>query len=1096
MKNKKKLYSVALASTALVFVLLISLSPAALASDVENNAHKVNKAQMTTRGLNSDLPAIGDRIMSQVSTVQSSLLVINETRVTINESNQSYPAIYGDNIVWADERNGNTDIYSYNLSTSRETQITSNESNQTWPTIHGNRIVWMDDRNGNSDIYMYDLSTSREIQITTNESDQEYPVIYGDRIVYNDGRNGGSINADEQYEGNWDIYVYDLSISKETQITTSEFRQYYPYIYGNRIVWEDDRNGNRDIYMYDLSTSTETRITTNELNQELPFIHGDRIVWMDWRNGNQSDFENADVYMYDISTSKETQITTDESNQIWSTPIHEDRIVWEDDRNGNADIYMYNLSSSTETRITANELNQFSPAIYGDRIVWWDDRNGNWDIYMCTVSEVELKIPVANFTTSDKSGYAPLFVQFTDSSENATSWNWNFGDGATSTEQSPAHTYSKAGTYIVNLTVNNGNGTASKLINIDVLQRPVYAYITNYYSNNVSVIDTATNTVTATIPVGSDPMGVAVTTDGTKVYVANENSSSVSVIDTATNTVTTTVNVGNAPEGVAVTPDGKKVYVANSDDNTTSVIDTSSNTVTATVPVAIYPSGVAVTPDGKKVYVASSAYMENLTYSSTVSVIDTAKNTVTSTVNVGAGSIGVSVVPDGSKVYVANGNDNTVSVIDTTTNKVTATLNVGSFPFGVAVTPDGRKVYVANSDDNTTSVIDTTTNIVTATVRVGTRPLGVAVSPDGTKVYVTNGVDNNVSVIDAATNTVTATVPVGEAPFAFGQFIVPPLFPVADFSANVTSGYAPLSVQFTDLSQHAISRNWSFGDGATSTEKNPMHTYSAAGTYTVSLTAGNANGTFSKNAQTNVMQESSSSSGSSGGSSHSSSGGSSGGGGSPEPARNVEVKEISQAHVANGKPVKFDFAKNATCVVYVTFDAKKTVGKTTTIAEQLKTKSTLVSNLSSGEVYKYFNLWVGNSGFATEKNIGNPVVCFKVEKSWTEDKDIDQASITLNRYSDKKWSQLPVKLLKEDDKYLYFTAETPEFSFFAITGKAGEKEAGVETKPETDTQDPGQNITASETKQETGTGKIPSTPGFEAVYFVACLLTVFLHKRK
>ncbi|HEY3360232.1 MAG TPA: NosD domain-containing protein, partial [Methanosarcina sp.] len=60
--------------------------------------------------------------------------------------------------------------------------------------------------------------------------------------------------------------------------------------------------------------------------------------------------------------------------------------------------------------------------------------------------------------------------------------------------------------------------------------------------------------------------------------------------------------------------------------------------------------------------------------------------------------------------------------------------------------------------------------------------------------------------------------------------------PVADFSFNPTSGYTPLSVQFTDLSQNAASRNWNFGDGVTSTDQNPSHTYSTAGTYTVSLT--------------------------------------------------------------------------------------------------------------------------------------------------------------------------------------------------------------------------------------------------------------------
>jgi hypothetical protein len=50
---------------------------------------------------------------------------------------------------------------------------------------------------------------------------------------------------------------------------------------------------------------------------------------------------------------------------------------------------------------------------------------------------------------------------------------------------------------------------------------------------------------------------------------------------------------------------------------------------------------------------------------------------------------------------------------------------------------------------------------------------------------------------------------------------------------------------------------------------------------------------------------------------------------------------------------------------------------------------------------------------------------FKVDKSWIQDKKIDKSSITLNRYSDKKWNQLPVTLLSEDNKYLYFTAKTP-----------------------------------------------------------------------
>ncbi len=48
---------------------------------------------------------------------------------------------------------------------------------------------------------------------------------------------------------------------------------------------------------------------------------------------------------------------------------------------------------------------------------------------------------------------------------------------------------------------------------------------------------------------------------------------------------------------------------------------------------------------------------------------------------------------------------------------------------------------------------------------------------------------------------------------------------------------------------------------------------------------------------------------------------------------------------------------------------------------------------------------------------------------------VDNSSITLNRYDDGEWEQLPVTVLKEDNEFTYFTAETAGFSFFAITGK-------------------------------------------------------------
>ena len=72
-----------------------------------------------------------------------------------------------------------------------------------------------------------------------------------------------------------------------------------------------------------------------------------------------------------------------------------------------------------------------------------------------------------------------------------------------------------------------------------------------------------------------------------------------------------------------------------------------------------------------------------------------------------------------------------------------------------------------------------------------------------------------------------------------------PVFPEAKFSANVTDGHVPLTVQFSDFSKNAASLSWSFGDGKNSHCKDPIHTFCCPGNYTVSLTAENENGSSS-----------------------------------------------------------------------------------------------------------------------------------------------------------------------------------------------------------------------------------------------------------
>ena len=107
------------------------------------------------------------------------------------------------------------------------------------------------------------------------------------------------------------------------------------------------------------------------------------------------------------------------------------------------------------------------------------------------------------------------------------------------------------------------------------------------------MIDTATNTVSATVPVGSSSFGVAVSPDGSNIYVTNSGFSlsggTVSVINATNNSITATVDGFFFPSGIAITPDGKKVYVANYANGNVSVIDTATNNITANVTVGANP---------------------------------------------------------------------------------------------------------------------------------------------------------------------------------------------------------------------------------------------------------------------------------------------------------------------------------------------------------------------------------------------------------------------------------------------------------------------------------------------------------------------------
>ena len=369
--------------------------------------------------------------------------------------------------------------------------------------------------------------------------------------------------------------------------------------------------------------------------------------------------------------------------------------------------------------------------------------------------------------------------------------------------------------------------------------RAADAYVTNFGSENISVIDTQTNAVVGTpIKVGVEPELLAITPDGKTAYVVNWGSNNVSMVNTETNKVIgSPISVGVHPVSIAITPDGKTAYVTNFNSNTVSVINTETNKVIGSpISVGGGPWVVAITPNGKTAYVANAG-------TDNVSVIDTQTNKVVGTpIGVGTNPVGIAITPNGDFAYVTNFSSKDVSVINTQTNEVVGTpIVVGTEPEPISITPDGKTAYVLNWGSNNVSVINIQTNeLVGAPIVVGTKPVAVTITPDGKTAYVTNYGSNTVSVLDTRTNEVIGTpIVVGTEPN--GVAIPPDQPPTASFSASSARLGSPTTFDASasgDPDGSIASYDWEFGDGSMEEGSNsaPNHTYSSSGTYDATLT--------------------------------------------------------------------------------------------------------------------------------------------------------------------------------------------------------------------------------------------------------------------
>jgi YVTN family beta-propeller protein len=218
------------------------------------------------------------------------------------------------------------------------------------------------------------------------------------------------------------------------------------------------------------------------------------------------------------------------------------------------------------------------------------------------------------------------------------------------------------------------------------------------------------------IPVGTNPVNLALLPSSSKLYVVNRGSNSVTVISAANNTVVATIPVGSNPVWTVASADSSRVFVVNQGSGNVSVVDATSDTVIATVTVGSSPNYAVFDARNQRVVVTNPG-------SNTVSVINAdptspAFKNVTN-VAVGVNPVSATALADGTRIYVANTGSNSVSVINSLSLAVSKTISLSSTitvadqtpsPVWIASDSQSLKVFTANRDSRNASVILTSTD--------------------------------------------------------------------------------------------------------------------------------------------------------------------------------------------------------------------------------------------------------------------------------------------------------------------------------------------------------------------------------------------------
>ncbi len=285
-------------------------------------------------------------------------------------------------------------------------------------------------------------------------------------------------------------------------------------------------------------------------------------------------------------------------------------------------------------------------------------------------------------------------------------------------------------------------------------------YVAEATAKQVVVFDIGSSKVTKTFSLSSQPNGLALAPDGSRLYVTSGGyNGRIHIVNLKTGKVAKALPAGHTPVGPVVSSDGKTLYVCNRFNNNVSVIDLASRKELARIPVQREPVAAALTADNKLLFIANhlpAGAADGDYTAAVVSILDTETKKIIKTIKLPNGSTSVQdicIAPDGRDAYITHilaryqlpttqlergwMNTNALSIVDIQKRKLLNTVLLDDVDLGAAIpwdvecTDDGKYICITHASTHEVSVIDRAKlHDKLASVAKGVKVSDVSLSPD------------------------------------------------------------------------------------------------------------------------------------------------------------------------------------------------------------------------------------------------------------------------------------------------------------------------------------------------------------------------------